>query len=259
MISWASDGGGVGPHFDSYDVFLIQVAGKRRWRIGQMPDAKLKPDLPVKIIENFHHDEEWVLEPGDMLYLPPGWAHDGDAVEGECMTCSVGFRSPHRSELVRETLLRLADAVEDERDEGTRPVVYRDPGQRATVTPGRIPQALLDFAEGGLQRLLKEPGALSRALGEYLSEPKAQVHFELGQEWDGVSALELDAALVHALRRPPGVPERRVLAGCGTRRLDAAPTGRLSPSDRCTAAPRQPGAARSARPVGGRRLAAGGR
>ncbi len=193
MISWAAEGGGVGPHFDSYDVFLIQVAGKRRWRIGQMPDAKLKPDLPVKIIENFHHDEEWVLEPGDMLYLPPGWAHDGDAVEGECMTCSVGFRSPHRSELVRETLLRLADAVEDERDEGTRPVVYRDPGQRATVTPGRIPQALLDFAEGGLQRLLKEPGALSRALGEYLSEPKAQVHFELGQEWDGVSALELDA------------------------------------------------------------------
>jgi 50S ribosomal protein L16 3-hydroxylase len=259
MISWAAEGGGVGPHFDSYDVFLIQVAGKRRWRIGQMPDAKLKPDLPVKIIENFHHDEEWVLEPGDMLYLPPGWAHDGDAVEGECMTCSVGFRSPHRSELVRETLLRLADAVEDERDEGTRPVVYRDPGQRATVTPGRIPQALLDFAEGGATAAAEGAGCTLASVGGVPFRAQGAGAFRAGAGVGRGQRSGAGCALVHALRRPPGVPERRVLAGCGTRRLDAAPTGRLSPSDRCTAAPRQPGAARSARPVGGRRLAAGGR
>ena len=182
MISWAAEGGGVGPHFDSYDVFLIQVAGRRRWRIGRMPGATLREGLPVKIIENFAPEQEWVLEPGDMLYLPPGWAHDGDAVGGECMTCSVGFRSPHLSELARETLLRVADAIEDEADAGTRPVVYLDPQQPATTTPGRIPTDLLQFTETALRRVLDEPGALARALGEYLSEPKANVSFEIAQD-----------------------------------------------------------------------------
>lgn len=193
MISWAAQGGGVGPHFDSYDVFLIQVAGRRRWRIGRMPDARLKPDLPVKIIEDFRHEQEWITEPGDLLYLPPGWAHDGDAVDGECMTCSVGFRSPLRSELARETLLRLADAVDDPRDDTPRPVVYRDPGQAVTATPGRIPAGLQDFAQAALQRALAEPGALQRALGEYLSEPKALVHFDLGEPLPEGCGVRLDA------------------------------------------------------------------
>jgi 50S ribosomal protein L16 3-hydroxylase len=193
MISWASEGGGVGPHFDSYDVFLIQVAGQRRWRIGRMPDARLKPDMPVKIIKNFHHEEEWVLDPGDMLYLPPGWAHDGDAVGGECMTCSVGFRSPQRTELARESLLRLADAVDDPRDDGPRPVVYRDPKQAATATPGRIPTELQAFAAEGVLRALSAPGALECALGEYLSEPKAQVHFEPGEPLAAGCGVLLDA------------------------------------------------------------------
>jgi 50S ribosomal protein L16 3-hydroxylase len=188
MISWASEGGGVGPHFDSYDVFLIQVHGKRRWRIGRMKNAKLRPDLPVKIIANFRFEEEWVLEPGDMLYLPPGWAHDGDAVDGECMTCSVGFRSPFRAELTRESLLRLADAAGDDDPSD----IYRDPGQPATSEPGRLPQALVDFAAHGLRKLLDEPGALGRALGEYLSEPKANVHYTPGQAWVSGSGLELD-------------------------------------------------------------------
>jgi 50S ribosomal protein L16 3-hydroxylase len=193
MISWASEGGGVGPHFDSYDVFLLQVHGKRRWRIGRMPDAVLRTDLPLKIIENFHHEQEWVLEPGDMLYLPPGWAHDGDAVEGECMTCSVGFRSPLRSELARETLLRMADAVEDPSDEGVRPVVYRDPAQPATVQPGRVPAELLGFAQQALQRVLDDPDSLARALGEYMSEPKAQVSFDFGDPLPEGMGVRLDA------------------------------------------------------------------
>lgn len=193
MISWAAEGGGVGPHFDSYDVFLIQVQGQRRWRIGRMPNARLRPDLPVKIIENFVPEQEWVLSPGDMLYLPPGWAHDGDAVGGECMTCSVGFRSPHRSELARETLLRLADAVEEEGDDGVRPVVYADPGQPATNEPGRIPVDLVRFAADGLRRVLEEPGALERALGEYLSEPKPTVSFEFGDPLPAGVGVALDA------------------------------------------------------------------
>nr|MBP8271785.1 cupin domain-containing protein [Sphaerotilus sp.] len=173
--------------------FLIQVQGQRRWRIGRMPDARLRPDLPVKIIENFQPEQEWVLSPGDMLYLPPGWAHDGDAVGGECMTCSVGFRSPHRSELARETLLRLADAVEDAGDEGVRPVVYADPDQPATTEPGRIPAALVRFAADGLRRVLEEPGALERALGEYMSEPKPTVSFAFGDPLPANRGVVLDA------------------------------------------------------------------
>lgn len=187
MISWASEGGGVGPHFDSYDVFLLQVHGRRRWRIGRMKNAKLRPHLPVKIIANFRYEQEWVLEPGDMLYLPPGWAHDGDAVDGECMTCSVGFRSPFRAELTRETLLRLADAVGDDDPAD----IYRDPGQLATAEPGRLPRALVDFAAQGLAKLLEEPGALGCALGEYLSEPKAHVRYMPGPEWVAGAGLEL--------------------------------------------------------------------
>ena len=86
MISYATDGGGVGAHFDSYDVFLLQVHGKRRWRFGAQRDLSLKQGLPLKVLQHFEADEEWVLEPGDMLYLPPHIAHDGVA-EGECMTC----------------------------------------------------------------------------------------------------------------------------------------------------------------------------
>ena len=107
MISYASDGGGVGPHYDSYDVFLLQVHGRRRWRVGPLKDASLKPDMPLKVLANFEPQEEWLLEPGDMLYLPPMWGHDGVA-EGECMTCSIGFRAPEAVEITREVLGRCA-------------------------------------------------------------------------------------------------------------------------------------------------------
>jgi 50S ribosomal protein L16 3-hydroxylase len=108
MISYASDGGGVGPHFDSYDVFLLQAHGQRRWRIGRQKDLSLQAGVPLKILQNFEAEEEFVLNPGDMLYLPPKYAHDGVA-EGECMTWSIGFRAPQEGELARELLMGLAD------------------------------------------------------------------------------------------------------------------------------------------------------
>ena len=176
MISYASDGGGVGPHFDSYDVFLIQAHGRRRWRIGRQKDLTLRDDVPMKILANFEPEEEHVLEPGDMLYLPPGWAHDGIA-EGECMTYSVGFRVPERSDLAQELLVRLAD----EDDEGcAKPVLYRDGQQPAVEQPAEIPATLHTFARDALARALAEPHALERALGEYLTEPKSNVWFEPG-------------------------------------------------------------------------------
>lgn len=174
MISYATEGGGVGPHFDSYDVFLLQAHGRRRWRIGRQKDFSLRDDVPLKILANFEHEQEFVLEPGDMLYLPPRWAHDGVAVDGDCMTYSIGFRSPQRGELAQELLQRLAEDAADEVGDA----MYRDPKQGAVTSPGAIPAALQDFAREALQAALRDPLALPRALGEYLSEPKSNVWFE---------------------------------------------------------------------------------
>ncbi|KGG83816.1 MULTISPECIES: cupin domain-containing protein [Comamonadaceae] len=187
MISFATDQGGVGPHFDSYDVFLLQAHGKRRWRIGRQKDLSLQPDKPLKILSNFEPEEEFVLEPGDMLYLPPKWAHDGVA-EGECMTYSIGFRSPDRSELGRELLLRMSD----EPGEPENPVIYKDPKQEAVSNPALIPEGMYDFAREALKKAMAEPLALERALGEYLTDPKANVWFEHGDENGMFESVVLD-------------------------------------------------------------------
>ena len=177
MLSFATDGGGVGPHVDSYDVFLLQTSGRRRWRIGKSRDAALVPDVPLKILANFEPEQEWLLEAGDMLYLPPGWAHDGVA-EGECMTCSIGFRAAGRDELAREVLQRMLDGA----DADVHGQLYRDPSLAATDAPGRIPTDLQNFAKAAVARWLDEPKALSCALGEVLSEPKRGVWFDADDE-----------------------------------------------------------------------------
>jgi 50S ribosomal protein L16 3-hydroxylase len=187
MISWASDGGGVGPHVDSYDVFLLQLHGKRRWRIAPPGDAELVPDVPLKILRNFEPEHDWVLEPGDMLYLPPGWQHDGVAV-GECMTCSIGFRAAGRAELRNEVLQRMLDGFEPEEVDP----LYRDPGQAATGAPGRIPQAIQQFTQREVERWLRSPRALACALGEVLSEPKPQVWFDGGSSLPDDGGVTLD-------------------------------------------------------------------
>ena len=173
MLSYASDGGGVGPHVDSYDVFLLQAQGRRRWRIGRMRKPELVPDVPLKILANFEPEQEWLLEAGDMLYLPPGWAHDGVA-EGECMTCSIGFRAAGRDEIGRDVMQRLLDAAEP----GAAGPLYRDPAQPATDAPARISAPLREFAADAVARLLGDADALACALGEVLSEPKRGVWFD---------------------------------------------------------------------------------
>ena len=183
MISWASQGGGVGPHYDSYDVFLLQASGRRRWRIGWQKDLSLRPELPCKILQRFEPQQEWVLEPGDMLYLPPRWAHDGVALDDGCMTYSIGFRVPERGALAAELVQRLAQDWEDD-------VLYTDAGQPATDEPARVPAALRSFAQEGLQRLLADRAALSVALGEILTEPKPHVWFDSAtQPWDGAAVM----------------------------------------------------------------------
>ena len=195
MISFATDGGGVGPHFDSYDVFLLQAEGKRRWKIGKQKDLTLQKDVPLKILADFTPEQEFVLEAGDMLYLPPMYAHEGVAI-GECMTYSIGFRAPAELELAREMLQRLADdtlAVEEAEDEekAVEEVLYKDPKQTAVETPAQIPAALLDFAKQAVEKALSDPDALARNLGEYLTEPKANVWFD---------APEKDIILTHQNR-----------------------------------------------------------
>jgi 50S ribosomal protein L16 3-hydroxylase len=186
MISYATDGGGVGPHFDNYDVFLLQAHGRRRWRIGRQKDKTLRTGLPLKILAAFEPEEEHLLEPGDMLYLPPGWAHDGIA-EGECMTYSIGFRSPNGAQLAHEVLQRMAEAAADE--EGA---IYRDPHQPAVAGPGAIPAGLQDFARTAVRRALEQPQALECALGEALTEPKPNVWFEPAQAGVMLESVALD-------------------------------------------------------------------
>lgn len=185
MVSYASAGGGVGPHFDSYDVFLLQASGSRRWQIGAQSDLSLKSGLPLKILRDFKPQQEFVIHAGDMLYLPPRYAHDGIAVrstdaqgrEQPCMTYSIGFRSPARHELAGALLTRMAEGVEDAAAEQPS-VLYRDPMQLAATAPAAMPPALLQFARDAVERILRDPQALPLALGQYLTEPKPTVWFD---------------------------------------------------------------------------------
>jgi 50S ribosomal protein L16 3-hydroxylase len=183
MISYASEGGGVGPHFDSYDVFLLQVQGRRRWSIGRQRDLRLQAGVPLKILARFEPEQSFVLEPGDMLYLPPRYAHDGVAVGGDCMTCSIGLRSPSAAALGADLLARIAEAEADAlHDAGGPARHYRDPSQPALQRPAQMPQALRDFAREAVWAALRQADAVDRALGESMTEPKPKVWFDAAAE-----------------------------------------------------------------------------
>lgn len=169
MISYAVAGGGVGAHFDSYDVFLLQAQGRRRWRISNQTDLRLKPDLPLKILENFQPEQEFICEPGDLLYLPPHYAHEGTALD-ECMTYSVGFRVPSYQEITREFYARWSDFIET----GGR---YKNAEETVTKRPGEIPQALLQQATKTVLQHVPRQTDIHLFLGEWLSEPKAHISF----------------------------------------------------------------------------------
>ena len=181
MVSFASDGGGVGPHIDSYDVFLLQLSGKRRWRVGRVKRPHLRDDVPLKMLAEFAPSHDWLLGPGDMLYVPPGWGHDGVAV-GECLTASIGFRTPKAGELGADLLERLADAARDAWDDAAssdRPTsFYGDRGAPPAARPARVPDALQAFADRAVRRVLADRKSTERALGESLSEPKPGTGFE---------------------------------------------------------------------------------
>lgn len=237
MVSWASPGGGVGPHFDAYDVFLIQLAGRRRWRIGRQRDLSLREGLPLKILADFQPEEEHLLEPGDLLYLPPRWAHDGVAEgEGDCITASVGFRAPSRFELADALLPRLLEPDEDEAPAALAER-FRDAGLAPSGTPAAVPEALAEFARDALQRVLDDPAALARALGEWLTEPKSFQHFlpaEPGADLRLAPATRMLYDRRHVFIngesfRAGGQDARLMRKLADARCLSAADIGRLSP------------------------------
>lgn len=183
MVSIATNGGGVGPHFDSYDVFLLQGAGRRRWRIGKQKDLTLVPGAPLKLLQNFEPTEEFVLDAGDMLYLPPHYAHDGVAEGDDCMTLSIGFRSPSAAEMA-QGMLELAAEDMGDAQAGAR---YRDPGLAPTGSPAQLPESLVEFAIEAASRVRFDAKLATRFLGRWLTEPKANVVF--GEDED---AADLD-------------------------------------------------------------------
>jgi len=168
-VSYAAPGGGVGPHFDAYDVFLLQGFGRRRWRYGRQRDLTLVPNLPVKILRRFEPTDDAVLGPGDMLYLPPQIAHDGIAVDA-CATYSIGFRAAAYEELAQHFLDALRDRV-------TLPGRYTDPGLRPTRTPARIDPAMTRTIAAAMEGIRWKPRDVRRFVGAFLSEPKAIVQF----------------------------------------------------------------------------------
>jgi len=170
MVSYAAKGGGVGPHFDSYDVFLLQGTGHRRWQISTQADRTLIEGAPLRILKDFRAEQEWILEPGDMLYLPPHCAHNGIA-EDECMTYSIGFRTPAYQELAEQFLVHLQDRIEIAG-------MYADPDMKAQKHPSEISAAMLDQVEKVIKRVRWDREDIANFLGCYLSEPKPHIFFE---------------------------------------------------------------------------------
>ncbi len=167
MVSYAADGGGVGPHFDQYDVFLVQGLGRRRWRIGAPCDEStpLLPHEDLRLLAGFEATDEWVLEPGDILYLPPGVAHDGVALDGDCMTYSIGFRAPSRHELIAQWTDEVLDGLSDDDR-------YTDPGLPAQSNPGEITPGALARLHAMATDALLDPARFAQWFGRHTTEPK---------------------------------------------------------------------------------------
>ncbi len=169
MVSFAVPGGGVGPHVDSYDVFLIQGSGRRRWQISGQSDRSFVPGLPLRILERFVPEQEWVLEAGDLLYLPPNVAHHGVA-ETPCLTWSVGFRAPSDGEIVAGFLDYLHERVHPAGH-------YADPGAPPARHAGEVPPRLLAHVSKALGRIRWGARDAREFTGRHLSEPKPHVYF----------------------------------------------------------------------------------
>jgi 50S ribosomal protein L16 3-hydroxylase len=168
MISYAPEGGSVGPHTDAYDVFLLQLSGQRQWQINTDFDNTQLKNTELSILENFTPAQKWTLDPGDMLYLPPNVAHHGVALN-DCMTASIGFRAPAVNNIVRDYADWLASSVNEDQ-------FYTDPDLKVQSHPAEIThEAIRKIRKILLEQLTNDTDYVQRWLGEYSSEPKVHV------------------------------------------------------------------------------------
>ncbi|HBP86649.1 MAG TPA: cupin [Nitrospiraceae bacterium] len=169
MISYSGDKGGVGPHYDNYDVFLVQVSGRRQWEVGGIYDetSPRRLDVPVKILSEWKPEQRWILEPGDLLYVPPLVGHNGIAVGEDCMTCSVGFRAPSH----RDILLDYSESVGEELSEEVR---YADPDLVPQANPGQITSDAVKKVQKVFTQYVEDDDRLAQWFGCYMTSPKYQ-------------------------------------------------------------------------------------
>lgn len=198
MVSYAVEGGGVGPHFDQYDVFLIQGLGRRRWQIGGLCDhaTALLPHDDLRLLADFQPTDEWILEPGDILYVPPRFAHNGIAVSGDCMTYSIGFRAPSRSELIAGWSEYLVAQLEDDDR-------YADPDLAAQQNPGELTSEAIGRLHAMVAEKALDRGAFTAWFGQYNTLPKnAEMDWQADEPTDPGHVRLLAARQVPLLRNP---------------------------------------------------------
>jgi 50S ribosomal protein L16 3-hydroxylase len=190
MVSVAGPGGSVGPHVDQYDVFLLQASGRRRWQIAHSFEPELLPDCDLQVLREFVPQQEWVLDAGDMLYLPAGVAHFGIALD-EGMTWSIGMRAPSAADLFQA----LGEWLAGRRDQGGR---YRDPDHAAITLAGEIGAPAIDQFRKLLETTLRDDGDFSAFLGQFLS--RYRLAHEPAPPEESLSTARLEAALAEGQR-----------------------------------------------------------
>ncbi len=174
MVSYAADRGTVGAHDDLYDVFLLQGPGRRRWQISTQRDRSVEPEAAIRVLRSFVPEAEWLLEPGDMLYLPPGIAHRGVA-EGPCFTYSIGFLAPSHAELVQSFFEYLGASLGAGIDPDAR---YEDPDLRPPRDPLEMGDAMIARVAGVIARAgargrrAADPARVADFLGRLLTRPR---------------------------------------------------------------------------------------
>ncbi|BBB29994.1 cupin domain-containing protein [Neptunomonas japonica] len=186
MVSYATKGGGVGPHYDNYDVFLIQASGQRRWEVGGIygEDSPRRDDTPVMILPEWDAEQTYLLNPGDMLYIPPRIGHNGTAESDDCMTYSVGFRAPSHADILRQ----FTDFVGEQLKSETR---YSDPELTLQKSPGLIRQSDMEKVRSIMTDYLNEPELLENWFGQYMTEQKYADQAGTPEENENYSVEEL--------------------------------------------------------------------
>jgi 50S ribosomal protein L16 3-hydroxylase len=198
MISFATPGGSVGPHVDQYDVFLLQGQGRRRWQIDTHADApkQFRADVELKLLQEFCPSHEWILEPGDMLYLPPGVPHHGEAVDA-CMTFSIGMRAPSQAELIVDLAEELAASLPEE-------ARYGDPTLTEPADAFEIDDAALarvDMAVAALQSL--DAGKKREWFGRFITRYRASGEISAAPRTPSFATVEKSLAAGGLLLRHP--------------------------------------------------------